>query len=180
MSKLQKMKDAIKSIRGNLKLLDSTVPSSRKGDEYFKINGRQAEAVKQVLQLLRDLSWQLPFNECKELKYDHSDPLFQDSDTGRLVRIRPCDKEYKEKSFLGFYLGEIAQSIVHLVNPEDNSITAKRSFYNPAIFIPDLGKTIFGGESWWNFIEHPDEAKDLISDEDIKAVWYVQALEKLT
>lgn len=46
---------------------------------------------------------------------------------------------------------------------------------NPAIFVPELGKIIFGMESWWGRIKSEEELKD-ITDGDIENVWYVKML----
>jgi hypothetical protein len=44
---------------------------------------------------------------------------------------------------------------------------------NPAIYVPELRKIIFGCGSWWSEIESPDEIKD-ITDDDIENCWYVR------
>ena len=44
---------------------------------------------------------------------------------------------------------------------------------NPAIFVPELGKIIFGMESWWGRIKSEEELKD-ITDGDIENVWHVK------
>ena len=49
---------------------------------------------------------------------------------------------------------------------------------NPAIYVPELGKIIFGMESWWGIIESPEELKD-ISDDDISNTWYVKLLQEM-
>ena len=49
---------------------------------------------------------------------------------------------------------------------------------NPAIFVPDLNKIIFGCASWWHKIKNIDEIKD-ITMEDIENTWYVKLAKKL-
>jgi hypothetical protein len=50
--------------------------------------------------------------------------------------------------------------------------------HNPAIFVPTLGKLLYGCELWWSKISSPDDLRT-ISDADIDNVWYVQALKSL-
>ena len=49
---------------------------------------------------------------------------------------------------------------------------------NPAIYVFDLQRIIFGAESWWGIIENPEELKD-ITDDDINNIWYVKALKAM-
>jgi hypothetical protein len=90
---------------------------------------------------------------------------------GALVKIRPCGDEYKNKTYLGFLLGDVATNISFVV--KDNEINLSFSGHNPGIFIPELRKVVFGYESWWGEIEDEKEFSE-ISDSDIQKVWYVQ------
>ena len=49
---------------------------------------------------------------------------------------------------------------------------------NPAIYVFDLQRIIFGAESWWSIIENQEELKD-ITDDDINNQWYVKALKAM-
>lgn len=49
---------------------------------------------------------------------------------------------------------------------------------NPAIFVPELKKIIYGCESWWKTIRSVDEFSK-ISNEDIDNTWYVKLLQSL-
>lgn len=49
---------------------------------------------------------------------------------------------------------------------------------NPAIFVPELKKIIYGCESWWKTIQSVDEFSK-ISNEDINNTWYVKLLQSL-
>lgn len=102
---------------------------------------------------------------------------YRNSDVGKFVRIAPCGKEYKGKTYLGIYIGEL---------PIDNSISYNEktkelniSFVtNPAIFVFDLNKIIYGYESWWSIIEKEEDLKE-ITCKDIENIWYVKALKSL-
>lgn len=96
---------------------------------------------------------------------------------GKFAKIRPCSEEYKNKTFLGLYLGDlpIGNNISH--NPDTKEL--KVSFHcNPAIFVFDLNKIIYGCESWWGVIKSEEDLNS-ISDCDIDNVWYVRALKTL-
>lgn len=91
------------------------------------------------------------------------------------VKIRPCGEEYGNKTYLGWYLGDMAVGVQAYVKEGDLTLL---SHNNPAIFVPELGKVIFGCESWWGNINSPADLAD-ITDADINSVWYVQALKDL-
>lgn len=106
-----------------------------------------------------------PSNKAIERDYMHREP--------HLVKIRPCAEQYDNKTFLGLYLGEIALSVS--IGIEENKIHCNFASHNPAIYIPEIGKIIYGCESWWGAIKNPEELKN-ISDKDIQNVWYVKAM----
>lgn len=109
--------------------------------------------------------------------------LFHRKDIGKPVAIRPCAKEYGEKTYLGVYLGEIATSFSASIakNPEDENDKALAigfAGHNPAIFVFELGKVIFGYESWWKIITRPEDLSE-ITDADINSQWYVQLFKEM-
>lgn len=108
-----------------------------------------------------------PFNQSS--LYQH--------DVGALCAIRPCAKEYKNKTYIGIFLGELAHS-AHVALNEETGILTVSPMDNPAIFVPKLKKVIFGIESWWSIIENPDDLKD-ITDEMIENQWYVKLAKDL-
>ena len=97
---------------------------------------------------------------------------------GTLVKIRPCAKEYNNKTFVGIYLGDLPIGISSSYN-EETQILTNRAFSNPAIFVPELKKIIFGAESWWGEIKPGEDVSD-ITDEDINNQWYVQMLKDMS
>lgn len=97
--------------------------------------------------------------------------------TGTFVSIRPCAEEYANKTYLGIMIGDIAAQHSVFYNPK----TKRVSVYvgsNPAIFVPDLNKVIFGYESWWGPIESPEHLRKITND-DIQNIWYVKAMKTL-
>lgn len=101
------------------------------------------------------------------------------ADTGDYVSVRPCAEEYENKTYLGIMIGDIALSQMVSYNEETKTLSITRAMYNPAIFVPDLKKVIFGAESYWHFIEDENSLRE-VTNNDIENVWYVQALKAMT
>jgi len=97
--------------------------------------------------------------------------------TGSLVQIRPCSDKYEEKTYLGIYIGEVPIESMVALNTRTNVLDVM-SHANPAIFVPELKKVIFGCESWWGYIRSEEELKQ-ITNKDIEDVWYVQLLKEM-
>lgn len=95
-------------------------------------------------------------------------------DCGSLCEISPCGKEYEGKSYIGIYLGDLPISITTSYSRETGILT-NRTMNNPAIFVPELRKIIYGCESWWREIESIEDFNG-ISKEDIENTWYVKLL----
>lgn len=97
---------------------------------------------------------------------------------GTLCRIRPCGKEYENKTFLGIYIGELPDAIYSSYNSETKSVINHTSV-SPAIFVPALSKIVYGSESFWSVIDSEEDLKD-ITDSDIDSQFYVRLLKNLT
>jgi hypothetical protein len=112
-------------------------------------------------------------------KINNNNEVYQlnKSKIGKFVKIKPCGEEYKNKTYLGLFLGDLPIGIT--VN-FDSSTEALNLGYrtNPAIFVFDLNKIVYGCESWWGVINDESELKD-ITDIDINNTWYVKALKTL-
>ena len=109
----------------------------------------------------------------KEIGHPEEKPIKETGATGEFVKIRPCAKELEGKTYLGIMIGDAALS--SSINITDDKINCSWAFYNPAILIPELGKIVYGCESWWGMIKSKDDLKE-ITNQDIDNVWYVQAL----
>lgn len=103
-----------------------------------------------------------------EIKYNNS----LSCEVGELVKIRPCDD--KNKTYLGVSLGDLPISNSISLNQKD-SVLKIINLTNPAFYVFELKKIIFGCESWWGKIKSIDELKD-ITDGEIANVWYVKLL----
>ncbi len=114
-------------------------------------------------------------NDIKTDEIDYNKCLFHK--IGALVKIRPCGDEYKNKTYLGFYLGDLPTQIVSSLNSK-TSVLKISTMTNPAIFVPELKKIVFGYESWWGEIKDEKELKEITSD-DIDNVWYVKLLKAM-
>ena len=97
---------------------------------------------------------------------------------GGFAKVRPCGEEYENKTYLGLFLGELPTSSHAIYNTKDKELNVIM-LCNPAIYVFDLNKIIYGYESWWSRIESENDLKD-ITDIDINNQWYVKALQHLT
>lgn len=105
--------------------------------------------------------------------------FFGSTSCGDWVAVRPCDEALKGKTFLGVYLGEFPLSVICGFDKADSKIAVGLGQLNPAIFVPDLNRVIYGCESWWGKINSPDDLKQ-ITNQDIENIWYVRALKALS
>lgn len=96
---------------------------------------------------------------------------------GSLCEISPCGKEYEGKNFIGIYLGDLPIGIVTSYDKK-SGILNNYAMTNPAIFVPELKKIIYGMQSWWRIIEKPEDFRG-ISKEDIENTWYVKMLKNI-
>lgn len=97
---------------------------------------------------------------------------------GDYVSIRPVSDNPENKTFLGLLLGDVATSISATYITADKQLFLAPAGHNPAIWVPDLNKIVYGYESWWGTIDSVEQLRK-ISDDDINSVWYVQALKQL-
>lgn len=88
-----------------------------------------------------------------------------------------CAKEYNEKTYIGIYIGDLPIQILTSYK-ESTGQLINSTMNNPAIFVPELKKIIYGCESWWKTIRSVDEFSK-ISNEDINNTWYVKLLQSM-
>lgn len=182
--KEQEIQEKLKDLRSRLKwyersLLPTLGSSEEDGDDSpgYKLSKNQADVVSEFINLLDSLNWQLAFNQYKELVFSKDRALTPGTKCGKAVKIRPCGEEYQGKTYFGIYVGDVALSLGASI--KEGVVTVNQSFSNPAILIPELGKVVYGCESWWGMIETEEELKEVITDDTIKNVWYVKMLQQL-
>lgn len=93
---------------------------------------------------------------------------------GGLAKVRPCAEECGGKTYLGFFLGELPEGTYASYHRGTGELSIGMTC-NPAIFVPELNRIVYGYESWWSRIENESELKN-ITELDIENCWYVQAL----
>lgn len=164
MKQLEKdLTEVINMLQGKVKMTD-----------LFKDEDDPKGVAARVLEVVVKIQDSLKINTLKELAHPNNKVLqegLMSSKLGTLVKIRPVDDEYKDKTFVGFYLGELATSFT--ISITDDKIQLNFAGHNPAIFVPDLGKIIYGYESWWGKIDSIDDLKS-ITDKDIDDIWYMK------
>jgi hypothetical protein len=166
---LEELNLKLEDIRKNMRWIDTMIYTDKSGGS---VTEEQVVIFRNILDLFKELNWKVAVNLSKDVVNSGTSPLDMKK-CGTPVKVRPCAEEYGGKTFFGVLLGDIALAITHSV--ENEVVTATHSFYNPAIYIPELGKIIFGMESWWGKIETKEDL-DEITDETIRNVWYVKLL----
>lgn len=112
--------------------------------------------------------------EVSKINYNTELYCLEKGNIGKFVKIRPCSEEYQGKTYLGLFIGDLPLNIHVSHNPDTKELNL--SYHaNPAIFVFELNKIVFGAESWWGIIENKDDLKE-ITQADINDVWYVKAL----
>lgn len=110
-------------------------------------------------------------------------PMYMESGPSRYgtpcwVAIRPCAEDCKGQTYLGLYIGDLATGVTFRANSEMGVMSVCPAWHNPAIWVFDLNRLVFGMESWWGRIKTPEDMKQ-ITNQDIENTWYVQALKDL-
>ena len=109
-----------------------------------------------------------------KINYNKAFSLYE---IGGFVRVRPCGEEYGDKTYLGLFLGELPESTYVTYSTKEKELNVGM-LSNPAMYVFDLNKIIYGYESWWCRIESENDLRD-ITDADINNQWYVMALKQL-
>ena len=134
------------------------------------------EELAELLHTLYSVKTLIKLSKIKEVDHPTNSPVKENNESG-LVKVRPCAKEYKDKTFIGFYVGDISSG--SFVTIKEDKIVCNWSGHNPAIFVPELNKIVYGYESWWSHIDNEEDLKD-ITDDTISDVWYVKLLKKIS
>jgi hypothetical protein len=93
---------------------------------------------------------------------------------GTLVAVRLAKSD---KTFLGIYLGDLTIDVHAMYHKVKKTLTLQ-PVTNPAIFVPEIDRLVWGCESWWKPLKSAEDLKE-ITDADIESVWYVRALKEL-
>ncbi len=94
---------------------------------------------------------------------------------GALVKVRPCSDNDEKKTYLGIFLGELPTNLSFAFNKETGTLIVEPSLGNPAMLVPELGRIVFGCESWWGEVKNKDDLPE-ITDEMIANIPYVKLL----
>jgi hypothetical protein len=143
-------------------------------EDFNKFQDAMDQFEKEWAQTEIEMDFQYPFEVSSVEKVNGVGSLFNRTKVGSFVSIRPCDEE---KTYLGIYLGDLPIGY-NLFRRKDTKLLRIIQDTNPAIWVPDLNRIVWGCESWWGEIETPEELCK-ITDEDISNIWYVQALKAL-
>jgi hypothetical protein len=97
---------------------------------------------------------------------------------GALVRVRPCAKDCGDKTYLGIFLGDLPLEVDAFYRDKSHKLTIGLH-RNPAMFVPELKRVVWGCGSWWGFIEKPEDAERMITGESIASIPYVKVLKAM-
>lgn len=81
------------------------------------------------------------------------------------------------KTYVGLFLGDLQRDPIVGFDAQEGLLKVLPDT-NPAMWVPTLGRVVWGCESWWSMIRSPEDLKQ-ITDDDIQAQPYVQALQAL-
>ena len=120
----------------------------------------------------RFIEYPITVSSIEQKPIDYSDILYKNY-VGKPVAVRLANGT---KTYLGVFLGELPTNSL-VSHDKENKLTISHMM-NPAMFVPELNKIVFGCESWWKCLESEEDFKE-ISDDDIDNIWYVKALKSL-
>lgn len=163
---ITELKSANEQLKNNNKLLDLL----RDEDDPAGILARLRRTVGRIEMLLLA-------SDAKELAHPKNSAIQKSTfhQSGILVSIRPCAEEYGDKTYLGILIGDIA--LGSSITLAEDKVQLNFSGHNPAIFVPELRKVIYGCESWWAEIESEEQLRKITND-DIQNAWYMKMLNK--
>ena len=115
--------------------------------------------------------------EISGIDYNTEIYQYKDSGIGKFASVRPCADNPDNKTYLGLFLGDLPLGIRVSHNSETSRLNVRYDA-NPAIFVFELNKIVYGACSWWHIIEKEDDLCS-ITDKDINNLWYVKALQSL-
>jgi len=124
----------------------------------------------------RFIEYPITVAKIDQAMWDVNDTLYRDK-VGSLVLVRPTDPEYKGKTFVGIHLGELPAGPHISYNNASQTLNVFGN-PNPAFFIPEIKKILFGYESWW-MVPNKDELDAQITDEMIEAQPYMKMLKEM-
>lgn len=86
----------------------------------------------------------------------------------------PFREKIRKQKIFGHFFGKLAVDEVCRFDKETKELEII-PYTNPAIFVPELRKIIFGCESWWTKINSVEELEET-TDKKITSTWYVRRL----
>lgn len=97
---------------------------------------------------------------------------------GDLVGVRPCGGDNPDnRTYVGIYLGDLPIKYIWEIHKETKKLHVHPTG-NPGMFVPEMGRIVYGCESWWCKIKTPEQLKE-ITDKDIENVPYVKVLKAM-
>lgn len=169
------LRDELQAIRAQIKMLE---------EQARDVYARSLAAPKEdkvcsdlfAEELAEVPSGEMPYPITVEAIAWNAQADFQGTTSPRLVAVRPVKED---KTYVGIYVGDLPTGVSASLNRTSGVLHIQRAHYNPAIVVPELGRIVFGYESWWHEIKNLEELRN-ITQEDIEGTWYVRILQGMT
>lgn len=183
---LTELQEKLTKLRKGLKLFDLMLRheeddddvGSEEGEENkelrYYLTPKQVKVVRTLFKIFRALDFKVAFANHRELVIEPHDPIDQRK-CGIPVKVRSCLAEHGTDTHFGILLGEVPLHMGHSVS-DNGVVTASMSHHNPAIYVPALKAVVYGCQSWWGEIDSQEELQEVITNDTINDIWYVQML----
>ena len=98
---------------------------------------------------------------------------------GKAVRVRLADPN-DSKTYAGIYLGDLPRN--QMIQMDRDGTLNVLCTTNPAMWVPDLNRVVWGCESWWGTVEEAGAPNRPITDQTIEdtVAGYLLAAEAVT
>jgi hypothetical protein len=90
----------------------------------------------------------------------------------KLVKVRPCNEQYKNKTFLGILINYWYPCDENISLNNNKELKVNLGMSNPLIYIPETNTIARGYNSYWGEIKNPNFSP--ITDDTINNLWYVK------
>lgn len=148
---------------------------SKAFDDFGELISKLGESIqkhKEEYTLQEDIKFPIEISGVK----CYNRPSFSSIKVGSLVSVRPCEEEYEDKTYLGIYLGDLVVGYNYEFHNESKTLEVSGRA-EPALYVFDLNRIVYGCESFWRKIENIENFKE-ITNEDINNTWYVKLLKE--
>lgn len=138
-------------------------------ENHCVVNGHENDKVKTISESdckdceqykSKYIEYPCTINRIENKKIPSNQECLEFAKIGSFVWIEPCGEEYQDKKYIGILLGNLPIFINTTL--DKNQVLNNHCVMNPAIFVPELNKIIYGCESWWCVIQNTKHLADTL------------------